>query len=106
LIGLIDQGDVNFSAASQHLLPVFLKGTQRTAQELARELNLIQDRSEGTIGPLIDQVIKEFPLKVEEYHNGKKGILAMFMGEVMKRSKGKADPKLANEMLIKKLSKK
>jgi len=40
---------------------------------------------------------------VEEYHNGKKGIIAMFMGEVMKRSKGKADPKVASELLKKKL---
>jgi aspartyl-tRNA(Asn)/glutamyl-tRNA(Gln) amidotransferase subunit B len=44
-------------------------------------------------------------LKVEEYHNGKKGIVAMFMGEVMKRSRGKADPKVANELLVQNLNK-
>ena len=51
-------------------------------------------------------VVKEFPLKVEEYTKGKKGIVAMFMGEVMKRSKGKADPKIANALLIQKLNEK
>jgi aspartyl-tRNA(Asn)/glutamyl-tRNA(Gln) amidotransferase subunit B len=49
-------------------------------------------------------VINEFPLKVEEYKKGKKGIAAMFMGEIMKRSKGKADPKLTNQLLAKRLA--
>jgi aspartyl-tRNA(Asn)/glutamyl-tRNA(Gln) amidotransferase subunit B len=53
----------------------------------------------------VEEVIKEFPLKVEEYHNGKKGIISMFMGEVMKRSKGKADPKVATQLLTEKLKK-
>ena len=66
-------------------------------------MNVIQDSNEDSILPIIDAVLQEFPLKVEEYKNGKKGILGMFMGEVMKRSKGKADPKVANELIIKKL---
>jgi aspartyl-tRNA(Asn)/glutamyl-tRNA(Gln) amidotransferase subunit B len=53
--------------------------------------------------PIIEEVINSYPEKVAEYKNGKKGILAMFMGEVMKKSKGKADPKMANELLAKKL---
>jgi len=39
----------------------------------------------------------------DQYKKGKNGILGMFMGEVMKRSKGRADPKKANELLLKKL---
>jgi aspartyl-tRNA(Asn)/glutamyl-tRNA(Gln) amidotransferase subunit B len=41
---------------------------------------------------------------VKEYKNGKKGLLGMFMGEVMKKTQGKADPKLTNELLSKTLS--
>ena len=41
--------------------------------------------------------------KVIEYKKGKKGLLALFVGEVMKRSKGKADPRLTNELIIQKL---
>jgi aspartyl-tRNA(Asn)/glutamyl-tRNA(Gln) amidotransferase subunit B len=74
-----------------------------TPLNVVKELNLIQDSNEGSILPIVEEVLKEFPLKVEEYMNGKKGILTMFMGEVMKRSKGKADPKVANELLLKKL---
>ena len=43
--------------------------------------------------------------KVTEYKKGKKGLIGLFMGEVMKLSKGKADPKLANQLLIKELKK-
>jgi aspartyl-tRNA(Asn)/glutamyl-tRNA(Gln) amidotransferase subunit B len=64
---------------------------------------VIQESDHSAILPIIEQVIKEFPLKVEEYKSGKKGIVAMFMGEVMKRSKGKADPKVANSLLAERL---
>ena len=43
--------------------------------------------------------------KVKEYKKGKKGLIGLFMGEVMKLSKGKADPKLANQLLIRELEK-
>jgi aspartyl-tRNA(Asn)/glutamyl-tRNA(Gln) amidotransferase subunit B len=105
LIALIDEGHVSFTIASQRLLPEMLKDGEKSAIDMARELNFIQDRSEDSISPIIDEVIREFPLKVEEFQNGKKAIISMFMGEVMKRSKGKADPKLANELLLKKLVK-
>ncbi|HMI65341.1 MAG TPA: Asp-tRNA(Asn)/Glu-tRNA(Gln) amidotransferase subunit GatB [Cyclobacteriaceae bacterium] len=103
LISLIDEGKVNFSVASRQLFPELLRNPNKSAGEVAERLNLIQDSSMESILPIVNQIIKEFPLKVEEYQNGKKGIMAMFMGEVMKRSKGKADPKVATELLKKKL---
>jgi aspartyl-tRNA(Asn)/glutamyl-tRNA(Gln) amidotransferase subunit B len=80
-----------------------LKNPGKSALEVAQQLNLIQDSNQETIMPIIEEVIREFPLKVEEYKHGKKGIIGMFMGEVMKRSKGKADPKVATQLLTKKL---
>lgn len=106
LIALIDAGKVSYTVASQRLFPEVLKNPNRSALEVAQQLNLILDSSQDSLMPIIDEVIKEFPLKVEEYQNGKKGIISMFMGEVMKRSKGKADPKVANELLTQKLKKK
>ena len=50
--------------------------------------------------------ILKYPEKVNEYKNGKRGLIGLFMGEVMKLSKGKADPKLANKLLQIKLEKK
>jgi aspartyl-tRNA(Asn)/glutamyl-tRNA(Gln) amidotransferase subunit B len=106
LITLIDAGKVNFASASQKIFPELLSAPARKPLEVAEALNLLQDSNENTIGVIIDQVIREFPLKVEEFKNGKKGIVGMFMGEVMKRSSGKADPKVANELLTKRLKEK
>jgi aspartyl-tRNA(Asn)/glutamyl-tRNA(Gln) amidotransferase subunit B len=105
IIALIDGGKVSYTVASQHLFPEMLKNPNRSAFEVAQQLNVIQESNHDSLLPIIDEVIKEFPLKVEEYQNGKKGIISMFMGEVMKRSKGKADPKVANELLTRKLKK-
>jgi aspartyl-tRNA(Asn)/glutamyl-tRNA(Gln) amidotransferase subunit B len=104
LILLIEQGQVSYTVASQRLFPELLKNPNRSALDVARQLNMLQDSSRDSLQPIIDEVIKEFPLKVEEYQKGKKGIMSMFMGEVMKRSKGKADPKVATELLIRKLN--
>jgi len=103
IIKLIDEGKINFATASQRIFPELLKNPGKTPMEVAQQLNLIQDSNQDSIMPIIEDVIKEFPLKVEEYKNGKKGIIGMFMGEVMKRSKGKADPKVATQLLTKKL---
>jgi aspartyl-tRNA(Asn)/glutamyl-tRNA(Gln) amidotransferase subunit B len=103
IITLIDEGKINFATASQRVFPELLKNPGKTALEVAQQLNVIQDSNQDSILPIVEQVIKEFPLKVEEYKNGKKGIISMFMGEVMKRSKGKADPKVATQLLTKKL---
>ena len=104
LIALIDEGKVSFAVASQRVFPELLNYPQKSPLEIAQQLNLIQNSNADSILPIVDQVIKEFPLKVEEYKNGKKGIISMFMGEVMKRSHGKADPKIATQLLTKKLS--
>jgi len=103
LIELVDQGKVSYTMAAQRVFPELLKDPERSPVEVAQELNLIQNSDRDSILPIIEEILKEFPLKVEEYKNGKKGIVSMFMGEVMKRSKGKADPKIASELLNKKL---
>jgi aspartyl-tRNA(Asn)/glutamyl-tRNA(Gln) amidotransferase subunit B len=103
LIAMIDQGTVSFSVASQKIFSELLTSPTKSPAEIASNLNLIQDSNVDNILPVVKEVIKEFPLKVEEYKNGKKGIIAMFMGEVMKRTKGKADPKRANELLVENL---
>lgn len=103
LVNLVDSGQVSYTIASQRLFSELLKNPHKSPLELAQQLNLLQDSNLDSILPIIEEVIKEFPLKVEEYKKGKKGIVSMFMGEVMKRSKGKADPKMASDLINKKL---
>lgn len=106
LIKLVDSGMVSFSVASQRIFPELLKNSALSPMEVAQQLNVVQTSDEDSIQPVVESVLTDFPDKVAEYRKGKKGIIAMFMGEVMKRSKGKADPKVANKLLVKKLEEK
>ena len=103
LINLVEEGQISFSTAVQKVFPLMASG-EKDADKLVKELNLVLDRDEDALLKVVDAVIREFPLKVEAFKNGKTGIVSMFMGEVMKRTKGKADPKTASELISKKLS--
>jgi len=105
LIALIDEGKISYTIATQRVFTELLKSPGKSASEVAHQLNVFQESNQDSLLPIVEEVIKEFPLKVEEYQNGKKGIISMFMGEVMKRSKGKADPKVATQLLTEKLKK-
>jgi aspartyl-tRNA(Asn)/glutamyl-tRNA(Gln) amidotransferase subunit B len=80
-----------------------LKNMEKSALQLAEELNVIQTNDSDFITDLIKDVLAKYPEKVEEYKAGKKGLLGLFVGEVMKASKGKADPKVVNTETIKAL---
>jgi aspartyl-tRNA(Asn)/glutamyl-tRNA(Gln) amidotransferase subunit B len=103
LIELIDSGKVSYSVASQNIFPELLKSTGETPLGIAERLNLLQNSNTDSLQPVIDEVLSGNPAKVAEYKGGKTGILGMFMGEVMKKTKGKADPKIASELLKKSL---
>ncbi len=99
LIKMVDNNKVSNSAASGELFRALLKEPERDPTVLAQEKNLIQESDESALQLLVEQAVAKFPDKVEEYKNGKKGLLGLFMGEVMKLSKGKADPKVANKLV-------
>ncbi len=103
LIQLIDNGQLSNTSASQLVFPAMLKNMEKSALQLAEELNVIQTNDSDFIGDLIKAVLAKYPEKVEEYKTGKKGLLGLFVGEVMKASKGKADPKVVNTETIKAL---
>ncbi len=103
LIGLIDKGKLSFSIASGKLFSLLLKDPSQEPEQLAINHNLIQESDAGSLEPIINEVLEKHAEKVKEYKKGKKGLLSLFVGEVMKRSKGKADPKATNEILLEKL---
>jgi len=98
LVELIASGKVSSSIASQRIFPEMLK-SEDTPLAIAEKLNLIQDSDEGTLKAFIEQVIAENPKEVERYRGGEKQLTGFFMGQLMKASKGKADPKVANALL-------
>lgn len=103
MIALIDSGKINYSLATQKLFPALLKSTDKTAEELAGELNILINAGKIDVNQFIRDALAKYPDKVVEYQKGKKGVLGLFMGEIMKSSKGKIDPQKTNQLLIKEL---
>jgi aspartyl-tRNA(Asn)/glutamyl-tRNA(Gln) amidotransferase subunit B len=103
LVNLVEQGVISFSVASTKLWAALLNSPNADPFTLASELELLQNSNADSLTPIIVQVLADMEAKVQEYKKGKKGLLSLFVGEVMKRSKGKADPKLTNEILLDKL---
>ncbi|MGE5106167.1 MAG: Asp-tRNA(Asn)/Glu-tRNA(Gln) amidotransferase GatCAB subunit B, partial [Sphingobacteriales bacterium] len=66
--------------------------------------NLLQTTNTGDVAAWVEEVFNKMPDKVAEYRKGKKGLIGLFVGEVKKISKGKADPKLTNDILLEKLN--
>ena len=102
LIILIDEGKISNSVATSKVFPLMIE-SNLSAEEIATNNNWIQESNSDTLSIFIDQAMAKYPEKVQEYKDGKKGLIGLFMGEVMKLSKGKADPKVCNQLLRNKL---
>ena len=103
LIQLVDAGKINNTIATHKLFPALLASPEKNATQLAIELNLLISDDGGDLSRYISDAIAKYPDKVIEYQKGKKGVLGLFMGEIMKSSKGKIDPQKTNQLLIKEL---
>jgi aspartyl-tRNA(Asn)/glutamyl-tRNA(Gln) amidotransferase subunit B len=105
MISLVEDGKVNFSAASSKIFPELVLEGNAEPLQIANKLNLIQTGDESQILEWVSQALEKMPEKVLEYKKGKKGLLGLFVGEVKRISKGKADPHLTNQLLLQKLDK-
>ena len=103
MINLIDNGTISQTAA-QKVFSLMAEGATEMPDQLAGQHNLIQNRNTDALGTLVEEVLAAWPDKVAQYKKGKKNLLGMFMGEVMKKSQGSADPKLVNALLMEKLN--
>lgn len=102
LIALIDSGIVSQTAAQQ-VFVLMADQPNVSPADLAQAHGLVQNRNTDDLQALVEQVLAAWPDKVEQYRKGKKNLLGLFVGEVMKKSKGSADPKLVNALLAKTL---
>lgn len=105
LLKLIDEGKISNSVATQKIFPVYVENPDKTPLQIAEEMNLIQDSNEDAILGYVQEVIKQHPAEVERYKNGEKQLVGFFMGQLMRVSKGKADPKSSNQLLRNELEK-
>jgi aspartyl-tRNA(Asn)/glutamyl-tRNA(Gln) amidotransferase subunit B len=104
LLLLVSSGRISFSSASQHLFPRMMSADGRLPSDIAAAEGLLQDAGGDEIEGWVEQAMQSMPDKVLEYRKGKKGLIGLFMGEVKKLSRGKADPRKTQEILQKKLN--
>lgn len=101
LVALKQEDKINSSAMQTIFNEMINNGDNPV--ELAEKLNLIQVSDSGFMEPIIDEVIEANPDEVARYKEGKKALVGFFIGQIMKKSKGKANPKLVRKMLTSKL---
>lgn len=103
LIELTETNVISNSVATQKIFPILLAEPGRSPKEIATANNWIQNSNTNELETLVDEVIASMPDKVAAYRKGKKGLLGLFVGEIMKKSNGAADPKMVNQLLAEKL---
>jgi len=102
LINLIKTGTISGKMAKE-IFPIMMENNS-DPELIVKEKNLVQISDTSEIEAIIQKIIDANPEQVEEYRAGKEKVFGFFVGQVMKESKGKANPKLVNEILRKMLS--
>jgi aspartyl-tRNA(Asn)/glutamyl-tRNA(Gln) amidotransferase subunit B len=103
LINLVDEGIINYGIASQKVFPALVEQRDLDIRQFIKNNNLVIEQSTGELERLIQQVLDHHPEKITEYKRGKKGLIGLFVGEVMRLSNGKADARMVTEMIQEKL---
>lgn len=103
VINLVDDKKISQTNALQQLLPALETNDDIDAESLAARLNLLIVEDNDAILEFIDEVFAKYQPQVQAYKSGKKGVLGLFVGEVMKLAKGKADAKKISDLIIEKL---
>lgn len=99
VIELIVNNEISHSTASQKLFPIMMENREKSVKELAEENDLIQHKDDNVVLEFVREVLKQHPDEVDRFKSGDKKLMSFFMGELMKLSRGKVEPKLANAAL-------
>ena len=102
LLKLIDDGTINSKMAKTVFEEMYLNG--KPAEEVIKEKGLIQITDSSAIETLVDQILLLNANQVEQYKNGKEKVFGFLVGQVMKESKGQANPELVNKLLKDRIS--
>ncbi|CDE99976.1 aspartyl/glutamyl-tRNA(Asn/Gln) amidotransferase subunit B [Clostridium sp. CAG:813] len=97
LIALIEKGTISNNIGKQIIIEMLKDGTK--ASVIVEKKGLSQISDEGAIKELVQKVVDAHPNEVEAYKNGKTNLLGFFVGQIMKETKGRANPKTVNQLL-------
>ena len=103
LIELIDNGEISTKIAKTVLEEMFEK--PRFPKKIVEEKGLVQISDEASIKKVVDDVLEKNPQSIIDYKNGKDRALGFLVGQAMKETKGKANPKLLNKLFLEELNK-
>ncbi|MDW7695107.1 Asp-tRNA(Asn)/Glu-tRNA(Gln) amidotransferase subunit GatB [Flammeovirgaceae bacterium SG7u.111] len=106
LIALVDTDKVSYTVAAQKLFPALIENPSELVEKLAEKLGLVQEDDDNALREIVVAALAKFPDKAEALKKGKKNLLGLFMGEIMKQGKGKINPKKANQMIMQVLAEK
>lgn len=102
IIRLLDNGTLSGSLAKTVLIQVLKTGKQ--VKDIIAEAGMTQINDEAELEKFVQEIIRNNPKQVEEYKKGKETVLTYFVGQLMKLTKGRANPALANKLLKEALS--
>jgi aspartyl-tRNA(Asn)/glutamyl-tRNA(Gln) amidotransferase subunit B len=103
VINLVDDKKVSQQNALQQLLPALYQPADQDVLTVATGLNLLIEENAAELEAFVNEVLARYQAQVESYKKGKKGVLGLFVGEVMKLTKGKADAQKINQLVQDKL---
>ena len=102
LVKMIDSQEINIKIAKSVFEEMYISG--KTPQEIIADKNLKQINNTDELDLLVDEIISKNPDAVVQYISGKTKALGFLVGQIMAKTQGKANPKIVNELIIKKLS--
>jgi len=104
LVEIIDSGQINHNAGKEVFNELYKSGCTKAPVDIINERNLSQLSDSSEIETIVQKILSESQAEVERFKEGETKLRGFFVGKVMKESKGKANPKIVNEILLKKLS--
>lgn len=102
LILMVKDGKINNNTGKKVLRDMFESG--KSPEIIVKEQGLIQISDEGALEEMVERILDANPQSIEDYKNGKDRAIGFLMGQIMKETKGKANPQMVNKMLLDKIS--
>ncbi|WP_219838767.1 Asp-tRNA(Asn)/Glu-tRNA(Gln) amidotransferase subunit GatB [Paenibacillus sp. R14(2021)] len=102
MIGLMEKGTISSKIAKTVFKEMLESG--KSPQQIVEEQGLVQISDEGAIAEVVDRIVSGNPQSVEDFKAGKEKAIGFLVGQVMKETKGKANPALVNKLLVARLN--
>ncbi len=102
LLAMIEKGTISGKIAKTVFSDMLVSG--KTAETIVKEKNLVQMSDEGDLVKIVQDILADNPTQVEQFKAGKTKVMGFFVGQLMKKTKGRANPQMANKLFSKELS--